>query len=181
MNVFILCTGRCGSTTFARACSHITNYTSGNESRHWEHGPTRLDYPENHIEADNRLSWLLGRLDQRYGQSAFYVHLMRNPDEVADGFLARWNNGIMHAYRTIISPTKSESNIAVAADFIHTVTANIELFLRNKTRRMSIQLDQAHNKFPEFWRAIEAQGDLDLAMREFSFKHNALENKLADC
>ena len=33
MNVFILNTGRCGSRTFARACAHITNYTSAHESR----------------------------------------------------------------------------------------------------------------------------------------------------
>lgn len=28
MNVFVLCTGRCGSMTFARACGHIRNFSA---------------------------------------------------------------------------------------------------------------------------------------------------------
>ena len=32
MRVFVLCTGRSGSTTFVRACQHIDNYTASHES-----------------------------------------------------------------------------------------------------------------------------------------------------
>jgi hypothetical protein len=32
MHIFILNTGRCGSTTCARACQHMTNYTAAHES-----------------------------------------------------------------------------------------------------------------------------------------------------
>ena len=32
-NVFVLCTGRCGSTTFTQACQHIQNYTASHESK----------------------------------------------------------------------------------------------------------------------------------------------------
>ena len=81
MNVFVLSTGRCGSTTFIKACSHITNYSSAHESLSTRTGKQRLNYPENHIEADNRLSWLLGRLDNTYGDDAFYVHLNRNIED----------------------------------------------------------------------------------------------------
>ncbi len=56
MDVFVLCTGRCGSTTFIKACAHITNYTAAHESRTGLLGSDRLDYPGKHIEADNRLS-----------------------------------------------------------------------------------------------------------------------------
>ncbi len=63
MNVFVLGTGRCGTTTFMKACRHVTNCTSGHETRVNHVGPERLSYPSNHIEADNRLSWFLGRLD----------------------------------------------------------------------------------------------------------------------
>ena len=56
MNVFVLCTGRCGSTTFACACRHIENYTAAHESRSHLAGPERFAYPEDHIEVDNRLS-----------------------------------------------------------------------------------------------------------------------------
>ncbi|MHC4834220.1 MAG: hypothetical protein ACYTFH_10095, partial [Planctomycetota bacterium] len=60
MNVFILSTGRAGSMSFERACSHITNYSAGHETRSGFLGQRRFDYPQNHIESDNRLAWLLG-------------------------------------------------------------------------------------------------------------------------
>ncbi len=64
--------------TFIQACKHISNFSSSHESRCGLLAEARLDYPENHIEADDRLSWFLGRLDKQYGNSAFYVHLKRN-------------------------------------------------------------------------------------------------------
>jgi hypothetical protein len=83
MNIFILSTGRCGSTTFIEACKHISNYSSAYESRIGCLGPDRLAYPDNHIEADNRISWFLGRLDKVFGRDACYIHLMRDVTETA--------------------------------------------------------------------------------------------------
>lgn len=60
MNVFVLTTGRSGSTTFYKACRHISNYTCGHESNWSLIGKERLNYPENHIEVDNHLVWMLG-------------------------------------------------------------------------------------------------------------------------
>lgn len=77
MNVFVLGTGRCGTVTFIQACRHITNYSSGHESRR-KMIVDRVVYPANHIEADSRLAWRLGMLEQVYGRSAFYVHLTRD-------------------------------------------------------------------------------------------------------
>ena len=38
-----------------------------------------LAYTKGHIEVDNRLSWMLGRLDKVYADDlAIYVHLKRN-------------------------------------------------------------------------------------------------------
>jgi hypothetical protein len=66
-NIFVLCTGRCGSTTFIKAAGHIRNYSAAHESRTEELGHARFAYPNFHIEADNRLSWLLGRVDTLFG------------------------------------------------------------------------------------------------------------------
>ena len=176
MNVFVLCTGRCGSTTFAKACSHITNYTASHESRIGAAGITRLDYPPNHIEVDNRLSWFLGRLNERFGNSAFYVHLTRNPDQVAESFRARWDSGIMQAYRTGISPTTQNpaiEPIALAGDLVRTVNSNIDLFLRDKTLKMTMQLENLKDQFPAFFERIGAQGDLNLALDELDIRYNA--------
>ncbi|MDP8927238.1 MAG: hypothetical protein M3O70_01305 [Actinomycetota bacterium] len=88
----MLNTGRCGSLTLATACqAAILNYTSGHESRAHIFDGTRLDYPDQHIEVDNRLSYFLGGLAAKYPEDVFYVHLTRNPDDVARSFLARWD------------------------------------------------------------------------------------------
>ena len=61
----------------------MRNYTAGHESRATRIGSDRFAYPPNHIEVDNRLAWMLGRLEQSFGKDAFYVHLKRKPEAVA--------------------------------------------------------------------------------------------------
>lgn len=176
MNVFILNAGRSGSTTFNKACQHITNYTSAHESRAHVLGSTRLDYPQNHIEADNRLSWFLGRLDKQYGNDALYVHLTRNVEATAKSHAQRaFRHGIFLAYRKgILTNTPIEiSDMSVALDYCDTVNSNIELFLKDKTNVMTFQLENAAHDFQLFWELIGAEGDREAALAEFERKHNA--------
>lgn len=175
MRVFILNSGRCGSTSFIRACSHIRNYSSAHESRIHLIGTGRLDYPDNHIEADNRLSWLLGRLDLGFGAQAFYVHLQRNAAATAASFARRREFGIMQAYRqgVLLGGLVDQTDLEVAADYLQTIDANIRLFLRDKPYRMDFQLEQAQQDFPRFWQAIGAEGDMQAALAEWSIRHNA--------
>ncbi|MDD4882105.1 MAG: hypothetical protein PHX10_11065 [Gallionellaceae bacterium] len=175
MNVFILNSGRCGSTTFIQACRHISNFSAGHETRVQLIGAERLAYPDNHIEADNRLSWLLGRLDAAYGDAAYYVHLSREREAVAASFARRAGFGIMKAYREgiLLDGVPSLTAEAVAGDYLDTVEANIELFLRDKSHRMAVRLEQARVDFPAFWRWIGAEGDLELALAEWDRRYNA--------
>lgn len=177
MNIFILNSGRCGSTTFIRACGHISNYSADHESRVGLVGDARLTYPERHIEADNRLCWILGRLDRQYGKEAFYVHLTREYDAVAASFVQRAevHTGIIKAYREGIL-RHAEPQIpspALVADYLETIETNIALFLRDKPRQMAFRLEKAERDFPRFWREIGAQGDLEKAMAEWRIRHNA--------
>lgn len=178
MNVFVLSTGRCGSTTFSKACSHLTNYTSAHESRIRLCGDARLDYPGDHIESDNRLSWMLGRLERRFGSDAFYVHLMRDREKVVQSFLRRWGKGIIKAYeKGILMGATGAEPIDVCVDYIHTATTNIEVFLEDKPKKMSLELENASEQFPKFLERIEAEGDLKAAVAEWSVKHNASKKK----
>lgn len=88
--MFVLSTGRCGSLTFVHAASHIRNYTAAHESRADRLGEDRFAYPDDHIEADNRLSWFLGDLDRRFGKNPFYVHLQRDVEATARSYARRW-------------------------------------------------------------------------------------------
>ncbi|EAR49773.1 hypothetical protein OG2516_04728 [Oceanicola granulosus HTCC2516] len=177
-NVFVLNTGRCGSTTLARACAHLTSHGAGHETRTHLTGPDRLAYPSPHIEADNRLSWFLGRLDETWGDRAAYVHLTRDPEAVARSFVARPNPGILRAYRTGILlgagwKAPAPDPLVLARDYVDTVTANIRHFLRDKSRVMELRLETLEDDLPRFLDWIGATGDLAAARAEIAHRHNA--------
>ncbi len=178
MNVFILSTGRCGSTTFERACSHIDNYSAGHETRAHIIGKQRLNYPNQHIESDNRLAWFLGRLEQHYPQDVFYVHLQRDPALVAKSYSQRWQRGMMMpAYSEGIylglADDKQPISLDIAGDYVNTVNHNISLFLKHKDNQMEFHLESAKQDFSTFWQRIHAQGDLNAALAEFDIHYNA--------
>ncbi|MEN8180710.1 MAG: hypothetical protein ABFS39_19105 [Pseudomonadota bacterium] len=174
MNVFILNAGRCGSTTFIQSCRHIANYTALHESRSTLTGEERLAYPTNHIEADNRLCWLLGRLEQQFGNDAFYVHLTRDPAASANSFVRRADFGIMKAYREgILLGGAQQTAQDIAFDYLDTVDSNIALFLKDKANRMDFRLETAETDFTRFWQKIGAEGNLEKALAEWQTRYNA--------
>lgn len=176
MNVFVLCTGRCGSLSFAKACGHIRNFTSGHESRCGMLGAERFNYPANHIEVDNRLSWLTGRLDRRFGTSAFYVHLKRDDEQTAHSYSRRMGRGIMNAYGgrgILMGVDEKVSPLDLAMDYVQTINSNIELFLRDKPHVLTFDIEQATQQFPEFCHRIDADVDIDAGIHEFERRYNA--------
>ncbi|NOQ88742.1 MAG: hypothetical protein GQ550_07440 [Gammaproteobacteria bacterium] len=175
MNVFILNSGRCGSTTFIKACQHISNYTATHESLLSKTGTQRFSYPGDHIEADNRLSWLLGRLDKQFPDNVFYVHLTRNKKDVATSFSKRIGFGILKAYEQGILMHEQHLLPAqeIAEDYIDTVDSNIDFFLKDKTNRINISLETVKKDFTKFWDKIGAEGDLDKALKEWEVNYNA--------
>ncbi len=172
MNVFILNTGRCGSTTFIQACQHIKNYSAAHESLSTELGEKRLAYPQYHIEADNRLSWMLGRLQKKYADNAIYVHLFRNINDTVDSFIKRKDYGIMKAYREGILMSNSDDYQGIARDYVLTVEMNIEYFLADKTHKMKFSMDNSKEDFKKFWGLISAEGDLQAALAEWDVAYN---------
>ncbi len=174
MNIFVLSTGRCGSMTFSKACQHMSNYTASHESRLPFINEQRLAYPDNHIEADNRLCWILGRLEQSYGNDAFYIHLSRDKRLVAESYARRKEFGIMKAYREglLLGGNSTHADIDIALDYIHTIEANISLFLKNKTDTMQFQLENAKRDFELLWKRIGAEGNIVDALNEWNVNYN---------
>lgn len=179
MNVFVLSTGRCGTVSFAKACEHITNYTVGHETRIKLAGPARLDYPDDHIEVDNRLCCFLGRLDKEYGINAYYVHLERNKKDVIASYLAKGmtNAGSerrhVMSYATHLLPVDAREYLL--KDFIETRTADIEMFLKDKPFHLHVSLESIQKDFDTFWTAINAVGNFGEAIKVFDVRHNATE------
>ena len=180
MNVFVLCTGRSGSNTFARACAHASNFTAGHETRSQMVGEERLNYPDNHIEADNYLAWFLGRLDARYGDEAYYVHLTRDPEAVAKTWSRwwSWQGSQSSAYRNALLKMTDAPMLDCCRDYVDTKTQNIEHFLKDKTHQMTIRLEEIEEAFPRFWEWVGAEGDFEAAMGEWRIRHNATPSPL---
>ncbi len=179
MRVFVLCTGRCGSLAFAKACSHIENFTSGHETNVRRLGSERLSFPDNHIEIDNRLSYFLGDLDIEYGDEPYFVHLQRNPEKVAESFNHRWDGhvSILKAFTSglkmldIKSLSDDEKQI-VCKDLVNTTNSSIKLFLKDKTKTQEIHIEKIKTDFVIFWKGINAKGNLEKALKEFEVAHN---------
>jgi len=181
MNIFVLCTGRCGSLTFSRACQSITNFTADHESLAMRLGDARLDYAKNHIEVDNRLSWYLGKLDQKYGDKAYYVHLQRDPEAVIESFMKRKGFGIMKAFEDGLirrpSPDLADTRL-LAQEIVELGTSNIQHFLQGKKNQMEFHLENAANDFPKFWDWIGAEGDLESGMECWTVRHNKSDGNM---
>jgi hypothetical protein len=179
MRVFILSSGRCGSVTFIRACQHIENYTAAHESLTSMFGADRFRYPDHHIEADNRLSWQLGLLNQVFKNDALYVYLRRDRDRVATSYMKRFYQpgSIMDSFCDgikMVPPEKLdyEERLTACYDYIDTVNSNIEYFLSDKSNTLTIHIENIDSDFPLFWHKIGATGRLNDALKEFRFKQN---------
>lgn len=177
MNVFVLCSGRCGSVTISRACQHMTNYTSSHESHAGLLGKKRVIFPDNHIEIDNRLSWFLGKLDKEYrDKPTKYARLSRDFDETAISYSKRFQSihGIMFGYAFSIyrNLNKNVRTFQVARDYVETVYSNIDLFLKDK-EYVDIRLENFQEDYIKFWDFIGAEGDLNKALEILNKKHNS--------
>jgi hypothetical protein len=196
VRVFVLGTGRTGSTTFARACRHITNHTAAHESR-IDVVEGRLDYPDDHIEADNRLSWFVGTLVKRY-PDALFVSLTRDPEAVVGSYRHRFRDtwaplgrlrsdlvrAVRHRHRLSIvdgfahsivyrdAPLHGAEVDEVLRLFVETVNDNVDLALEGR-HHLRLHLETLVDEFPAFWDRIGAEGDLAAALDELRVRHNA--------
>lgn len=182
MRVFILCTGRSGSTTFIKACRHINNFTSAHESSAGAVGIEKLEFPDFHIEADNHLVWFTGLLSKKFDTNdTLYVHLKRNAAPVAESYVERWEYPAREtsirafAYGQLQRRKRwpKSSRRKVAQFFVETVNGNIEAFLENQHNTLTIDLSNISDEFPKFWSRVGAEGDLSAALCEFDVAYNS--------
>lgn len=166
MRVFFLTAGRTASQTVALAAAHIDGMTAAHESRR-RMIEQRLEYPDNHIEVDNRLSWFLGSLERLYDdEETFYVFLKRDPERIAASYIRRWHItvSIVRAfYHGILmcrnkKPTDDEK-MASARLFVQTVEDNIEAFLRTHPNHAVINTENLEADFMAFMDQAGLEGD----------------------
>lgn len=170
MRAFVTGTGRCGTKTWARACSHLTSHTSDHESHRGRADESYLDFPDHHIEVDPHLSWMLARLLQKYPGDV-YVHLWRPEDEV----VASWKSRGIQPHRgaapliDVIYQTRSalltadEYDLALR-ELYRSVWARCEHMIARKKRGMSVNILEAGESWGAFCEMLGAEGDMDAAL-----------------
>lgn len=176
MKVFVLGTGRCGTMTFAKACSHITNYTSGHETHA---GRIDLNFPNNHIEIDAHLCHYLSILLQKY-PTAVYVHLQRNQEDCIKSLSKRrsfvsWANFAFQIKRTL-TPAEYKK---LAEIHYHNTNDMIPRLIHseNKATYIHVDIEQALQQWLQFWTTLSAKGAFNRAAREFYFRYNSSPKK----
>lgn len=160
--------------TIIRAFAHATNYTSGHETEGGSFYP--LDYPDWHIEADNRLSWMLGELGQHF-PDARWVHLLRDREGMARSFEARpdWPGASIKGFGAGIlgrGDLFHEERYEAAGRMWDAANANITEFLTTRDHRV-VWLHDLTRDFPGLWEWVGCQGDLAAAVETTRIRHNA--------
>jgi hypothetical protein len=180
-NVFVLSPGRSGSKSFVEACKHLSNYSASHESRGGKIGEERFAYPQFHIEADNRLCWFLGPLNERFNdKKVLYVHLKRDYEATVDSFLHRLRNStyrssIINAFShgVLMKPGDwTPEEVEVVRLYVSTIHSNIDLFLSSRNS-ITVELGDGGRSFDLFLDEISAEGDLTLTRDTWQQIHNA--------
>lgn len=190
MRIFVVGTGRCGTRTFAQACKHVRNYTSGHET-HAQKFIGNLSYPDGHIEVDHHLAWALPLLREQYGAGpdAFYVHLLRNRAECVASLSRRHDMDMWAALGCFVLCNRStpERRAQAAAYYYDSKNAIIDATLGKQSlgrgfvlsgNCLTTYIESLPEAWPVFWDAIGAQGDYDDSLAECSKRYNrGLESK----
>lgn len=172
MRVFVTGTGRCGSTTFAMACRHVSNYGSGHETV-----SPRLEYPDPWIEVSPHIRCAIPYLARRY-PGARWVHLVREPEECIASLAALDGGAVVRAwqlmYRSLFPEDATPADVAwryywhvndmIRTELAATVRAD---------RRREVTLGDWATWWPRFWDWVGAEGDYPASLRQWKTRYNS--------
>lgn len=198
MRIFCTGTGRCGTSTLARAFECCTNYTVGQETKV---GPSHLDldslldYPDNHIEVSPHLVIVAPLLMERY-PDARWILLARNKhdcirsiasncEKSIAGFVYQWLQVELDPEPTKESDPKEYSrtrkvNYEKSVQLFYSlVNASVEsLFSRLPAENCFVlNLEELTILWPEVWKKLGVEGDIGLSMKELARRYNPTVNR----
>lgn len=170
--IFVVGTGRCGTTTFYQACKWITNYTCGHESAAGRLPP--ICYPDSHIEVAGHLSMQLGLLTEQF-PDAKWVHLIRERNSCIDSIASTAQIQLDAWARHWCQKFQADPR-DIAASYYDCLNANIRLGLRDKDF-ITVHTGSLEN-WEEFWNWSGARGNLIVSSEIWSQrKYNARESR----
>lgn len=176
-NVFVISSGRTGTTAFVAACKHLPNYSASHESRVTEPFATRVTYPDHHIEADNRLLFFLPQLEQRFGDNALYVYMVRDAEKVAASYAKRWflTISVVRAYThglRMIPRINRAQRMDACRDFVAYADATFRLFLSRQRHVVFFDIEHAQRDFAAFAKHLGIDPVPEQARAQWQQIHN---------
>lgn len=164
MNIFVVGTGRCGTTSFAEACRYMSSFTVGHETN-----AVGLRYPTNHIEVNSQLTWRTPALIQKYPE-ALWVHLIRERESCAES-IAQMGGGSVVAGLQQLYPSLYPDDPLEAARIFYDMANDV--IVATIPRRKILFLETIQEEWPSFWKWACAEGDYDGSLASWSVKKNA--------
>ncbi len=172
MRVFVVGTGRCGSSTFYQACKTITNYTCGHET--FAGQVHNFEYPDNHIEVAVQNVQALALLQNKYPNSTF-VYLIRRSEECIQSlvrqcpeYLKAW------AYQVFLTHEVTEE---VATQYYLCINQQIVKACQNC---VPVRIEDFEWFWPLFTRTIEAVCNNEEAQKILKRRYNPGSNRGRD-
>lgn len=178
MRIFVVGTGRCGTSTFYHACRHATNYTVGHESR-----AGRINdycYHDNYIEVSSHLAFAVPLLMER-NQGCRFVHIIRSKAACVAS-MAETREAIK-AFAFGISegnPRHGSEYLEWAAWLYDLINANITATVQTAWNAFLFHMDYADREWEECWRFMGCEGDFEASLAEWRWKYNAGEKRGRD-
>lgn len=181
-NIFCTGTGRCGTSTLARALEHAKGYTVGQES-HIGHNvliePVSgyYTYPDNHIEVSPHLALSISPLVALY-PSACWVHIRRSRETCVRSLMDNCKDqmlGFVHQWFQIEDCTVEQAS----GLFYDVMDYTIQESLKNQ-HYVQIDLESAWEQWPKVWDYLGLEGDMAKSRQEWKRKYNSTNHRGKD-
>lgn len=186
-NIFIISPGRTATYAMSKAFSNVSDYTCAHESRVGFFNDQRINYPDNHIELDNRLSFYLPQLTRKYSKkNSLLVIVNRDRNSIAKSYNKRWRKiNIMKAFSQGIHMNDLQSNnIDVCLAYVNYIYETIDYFKPQWDNVLEIEFSDLNFGIEQILKKINKINDLENVLEEMKNKSNlnetSLKIKLAD-
>lgn len=169
MRIFVYGTGRCGTVSFAHACSFITNYTCQHEEQNQD-----LLYDDSHIAINPQFRVIGQKLSRMY-KGSLGVWMSRNFADVVQSYThlnrGAWLRHWSAMYSTIL-PAEAGARAEYAVHQMLRDCQDTETAFLKHGRNARVRLEHIKTDFLAFWQMIDAKGDLDAALASWDTPHN---------
>ena len=153
MQIFVVGTGRCGTSTFYNACQHVTNYTCRHEICYLHLIKQQLI---NAIEVNGGLTFFIPQLRRQY-QRAKWVHMIRDREACIKSLAEQAGQSVRYWANVWLQWESSDAELPVAAGLFYD-SVN-DLIVSQLPEVFTFRLESAYEQdWPEFWDWAKCKG-----------------------